>query len=156
MTGLVRKNLLLENAQLMWGSYKNFSGRPTKYNRQGVRNFCLIIPNDMAPAMRDEGWNVKIRTAKDDGDDPIYYISINVSYGNSYFGDPKVVRMTSSTKVELTEETIGMLDEDEILCADVLIRPHYSTDDNGETRVKGYLKEMYVTVQDSLSDKYTL
>ena len=151
-----RNNLVIENAELMWCSYKNFSGRATKYNRQGVKNFCLIIPDEkMAMQMKEEGWNVKIRAPRTDDDLPVYYISVNVSYGNDYFGDPKVVRMTSRTKVELTEDTIGQLDEDEILNADVVIRPHYSTSDDGETRIKGYLKEMYVTVQDSLSDKYT-
>ena len=155
MTG-IRKNFLLEHAQLMWGSYKNFSGRATKYNRQGVRNFCLIIPDELAPQMQEDGWNVKIKAPRDEGDAPIYYISVNVSYGNTYFGDPTVVRMTSTTRVELTEETIGQLDEDEILEADVLIRPHFSVGDNGETRIKGYLKEMYVTVQDSLADKYSV
>lgn len=149
-----RKNLLLEGAQLMGGSYKNFSGRQSKYNRQGARNFCLIIPNDIAPQLQAEGWNIRIRPARDEMDAPIYYVAVNVSYGNSYFGDPKVVRMTSTTKIDLTEETIGQLDDDVILSADIVVRPHYYTDDNGETRVKGYLKELYAVVEDSLADKY--
>lgn len=149
------RNFIIENANLMWGSYKNFSGRATKYNRQGARNFCLIIDDPaMANQMMEDGWNVKIRAPKSDDDVPTYYISVNVSYGNSYFGDPSIVRMTSTTKVELTEDTVGQLDEDEILSADVVIRPHRSTDDAGNTRIKGYLKEMYVHVQDSLADKY--
>lgn len=150
-------NLIIENAQLMWGSYKNFSGRATKYNRAGARNFCLIIDNsEMANKMMEDGWNVKIRAPKTEDDIPVptYYIAVNVSYGNAYFGDPKIVRMTSTTKVELTEETVGQLDEDEILYADVVIRPHRSIDDGGNARIKGYLKEMYVHVQDSLADKY--
>ncbi len=148
------RNLIIENAEFMRGSYKNFSGRKGQYNRSGQRSFCLVLTPEMAEQLRAQGWNVRLRAPRDEGDSPVYYVSINVSYGNEYYGDPIVVRITNSTRVELTEATIGQLDEDEILTADVKIRPHVSMSDDGQRRVKGYLKEMYVTVEESLADKY--
>ena len=42
-------------------TYKNFEGRGDKYNRQGDRNFVLIIPEEnMAQELINQGWNVKI------------------------------------------------------------------------------------------------
>ena len=153
MAGYYR-NLVIENADIMRGSYKNFSGRKGQYNRSGQRSFCLVLDPEMAEKLRDQGWNVRLRAPKDEGDSPVYYVSINVSYGNEYYGDPIVVRITNNSRVELTEATIGQLDEDEIISVDVKIRPHVSTSDDGQRRVKGYLKEMYVTVEESLADKY--
>lgn len=148
------RNLIIENAEIMRGSYKNFSGRKGQYNRSGQRSFCLVLTPEMAEQLRNAGWNVRLRAPRDEGDEPVYYVSINVSYGNDYYGDPIVVRITNSSRVELTEATIGQLDEDEILAVDVKIRPHVSMGDDGQRRVKGYLKEMYVTVEESLADKY--
>ena len=153
MAGYYR-NLVIENADIMRGSYKNFSGRKGQYNRSGQRSFCLVLDPETAEKLRDQGWNVRLRAPKDEGDSPVYYVSINVSYGNEYYGDPIVVRITNNSRVELTEATIGQLDEDEIISVDVKIRPHVSTSDDGQRRVKGYLKEMYVTVEESLADKY--
>lgn len=153
MAGYYR-NLVIENADIMRGSYKNFSGRKGQYNRSGQRSFCLVLDPETAEKLRDQGWNVRLRAPKDEGDSPVYYVSINVSYGNEYYGDPIVVRITNNSRVELTEATIGQLDEDEIIAVDVKIRPHVSTSDDGQRRVKGYLKEMYVTVEESLADKY--
>jgi len=156
MRNKVYEDLRIEGAKLMPGSYKNFAGRASKYNRAGARNFNVIIDDpEVANALREAGWNVKIRMPRDEGDSPTYFLGINVSFGNDYFRDPQIVRMTSKTRTELTEEDVAILDDDDILSADLVIRPHNSTDDNGENRVKGYLKEAWITVADSFSDKYS-
>ena len=44
----VNENLVIENARLL---FRNFSGRESKYNRAGQRNFCVYI-EDAADAQK--------------------------------------------------------------------------------------------------------
>ena len=49
----VNDNLVIENARLL---FRNFSGRESKYNRAGQRNFCVYIddPQDVQK-LADDG-----------------------------------------------------------------------------------------------------
>lgn len=64
----VNENLVIENARLL---FRNFSGRESKYNRAGQRNFCVYI-EDAADAQKliDDGWNVRVRPPREDGEEP--------------------------------------------------------------------------------------
>lgn len=151
----IYQDLRIENAKLMPGQYKNFGGRASKYNRAGARNFNVIIDDAaVADELRAQGWNVKIRQPRDEGDLPTFFLGVNVSFGNTYYKDPRVMRITRSTKLELDENNISILDDDDILSADLVIRPHNYTDDEGNNKVKGYLKEGYFSVAESFADKY--
>ena len=68
--------LMIEDARIL---YRNFSGTGTDYNREGDRNFNVIIEDqETALAMQKDGWNVKFRPARDEGDLHIYHIKVNV------------------------------------------------------------------------------
>ena len=50
--------LQIDDARII---FKNFEGRGDKFNREGDRNFSLLIEDpDTADAMIKEGWNVRI------------------------------------------------------------------------------------------------
>lgn len=146
-----RNSITIENAHLLGGSFKNFSGKASKFTPEGVRTFCVAIDPETAEKLRFDGWNVKQLKPRDEDEEPLDYLQVRVSYKGR---PPRVVLISGKTHTELTEETIGMLDWAEIENADLTIVP-YNWEVNGKSGVKAYLKSLYVTVVvDELAKKY--
>lgn len=144
-----RGNLIIENGQLV---FKNFSGEGGKYNHPGDRNFCVYIDDlELVDRLNGEGWRVKIRQPRDEGEPVRHYLKVNVSYK---FGGPKVFRVINRQPFECFEDTIGELDKDVILSADLVVAPSH-WENNGESGISGYLRSMYATIEtDPFYDKY--
>ena len=150
----VENKLVIENARLL---FRNFSGRESKYNRAGQRNFCVYIDDpEYAQQLIDEGWNVRVRPPREEGDNPHYYIQVSVSFENI---SPTVYMITRRKKTRLDEESISTLDFAEIRSVDLIVRPYNWVMQKGtrnEKRgVKAYLKSMYVVIdEDEFAEKY--
>lgn len=129
--------------------YRNFRGEGSMYNNEGDRNFSLVIPDpDIAEALKEDlneygvGWNVKIKAPKEEGAAPFMHMTVKVKYTDR--SKPKAYLISGNNRRELTEETIGMLDDIDIKSVDLDIRPYDNESRFGAHRT-AYLQSIYVT-----------
>ena len=142
--------LTIENARLI---YRNFGGRQTTYNAAGDRNFAIVLEDPQLIAdLRRDGWNVKEKDPKEEGDAPWYHLPVAVGYN---LRPPVITRLTTSGRMRITEELVEMLDYEDIIMCDVTLNPYQWEMPSGAKGVKAYLKTMYITVEeDALEAKY--
>lgn len=130
--------LQIDDARII---FRNFSGEPSKYNREGDRNFALVIPNsDLAERLSEDGWNVKINDPREEGDDPFIYLPVKVKFNEK---GPNVYLISGSRKNKLDEESVGILDDIDIRSVSMDIRP-YDWEVNGKTGRAAYLQSIEV------------
>ena len=136
-----RDILQIDDARII---YRNFAGRGDKYNREGDRNFAVLIPDEeIADELTRRGWNVKVKPPREEGDTPFMYLPVKVKFNDR---GPNVYLKTGHALNKLTEETVGMLDDVDIVSVDLDIRP-YDWEINGKTGRTAYLHSMQVTQQ---------
>lgn len=143
------KNLKIENAKIL---FPNFSGAEKAFNPKGRRNFCVLIDPEIAGTLSDVGWNIKMLKPREEGDEPLPYLQVAVSFEHK---PPKVVLITSGGQTILNEDNIGGLDWADIEIADIVVSP-YAWSVSGKSGVKAYLKTAYITLaEDDIEKKYS-
>ena len=141
--------------------FRNFRGEGGKFNKEGDRNFALVIAGgtldngfnrteltseEMAEALiNDEnrfgvGWNVKIKAPREEGDDPFIYLPVKVKFNDR---GPSVYLQSGRNRTGLTEDTVSILDDIDILNVDLDIRP-YDDEINGKPFRSAYLQSILV------------
>ena len=143
-------NLRIEDTRII---YRNFGGKPTKFNQQGGRRSVGIVLPSVEDGKRllKDGWPVKFLMDRDTGEEDASFISAKISYDNK---PPKIVLVTNRKQTYLDAESVDILDYADIKNVDVVLSP-FNYDFAGRTGVSAYVKTMYVTVQeDEFADKY--
>src|SRR3954447_26708015 len=99
-----KNTVLMEGVRII---FRNFSGKEGQYNREGDRNFGVILPPDVAEAMLADGWNVKyLKPREGEGDEeeaetPWLAVSVNFDKGRP----PKIVVVTDKKRTTLDEKS---------------------------------------------------
>ena len=118
LTFAPRGILQIDDARII---YRNFAGAASKFNREGDRNFSIVIPDqEMADALVNEGWNVKIKAPREDGDVPFMTLPVKVKFNDR---GPNVYLQTGNRMNRLDEDSIACLDQIDIVSVDLDVRP---------------------------------
>lgn len=146
----VAKTFQVDDAPII---FRNFTGKEGQYNREGDRNFCVILPQDIAVAMLADGWNIRYLEPREEGDVTVPYISVAVNFKNR---PPKIFLITSTARTQLNESSVDILDWADIKQADLIARG-YDWFVNGKSGTKAYLQTLFVTIEeDALEIKYAI
>ena len=130
--------LQIEDARII---FRNFAGLGSKYNREGDRNFAVIIPNEeICNQLVENGWNVKIKPPREEDDSPFMYLPVKVKFNNK---GPGAYVVSGNNVQRLNEDTISMLDEIDIASVDMDLRP-YDWEVNDKTGRTAYLQAINV------------
>lgn len=136
-----RNILQIDDARII---YKNFAGKGDKFNREGDRNFAVVIPDEeLADELVDRGWNVRIKPPREDDEIPFMYLPVKVKFNDR---GPNIYLRTGRNQIRLSEEAVSCVDHMDILGVDLDIRP-YDWEVNGKTGRTAYLQSMLV-IQD--------
>ena len=147
LTFAPRGVLQIDDARLV---FKNFRGEGSKFNREGERNFAVVIETEeqYKALMEDtnkygDSWNVRVKDPREEGDAPFMYLPVKVKFNDI---GPTVHLVAGRNKTQLTEASIAILDKVDILQVNLDIRP-YDGEVNGKTYRAAYLKSIQV-IQD--------
>lgn len=130
--------LQIDDARII---YRNFAGAASKFNREGDRNFAVVIPDqETADALSEQGWNVKIKPPRDEDDEPFMFLPVKVKFNDR---GPIAYLQSLGNVTKLDEESIDCLDEIDIAQVDLDIRP-YDWIVNGREGRTAYLQSISV------------
>jgi hypothetical protein len=137
--------------------FRNFSGAARPFNKAGDRNFNVIIPEDLASQLIQDGWNVKWKDPRYEDETGIWVLKVLVKYtaqDGRKLRPPRVVLISSRGRTTLDESMISLLDWARIEMCDLMINPRWF-DVNGKQGYTAYLHAIYVTIEeDELELKY--
>jgi hypothetical protein len=142
------RNVVIEDARII---KRNFAGKEGMYNREGDRNFVVLLDDDVAETLAKDGWNIKRLRAREEDDPEQAIMQVSVNFKGR---PPKIIVITSRGRTSLGEDEVEILDWADIRTVDMIVNP-YEWAVNGKTGVKAYLQSIFVTIEeDFLERKY--
>lgn len=121
--------------------YRNFSGAGSKFNREGDRNFSVVIDDqNIADQLIAEGWNIKVRPPRDEDEMPFMHLPVKIKFNDR---GPIVYLQSGDNLVRLEEDMVSCLDNVDIIGVDLDVRP-YDWEVNGKTGRTAYLHSIRV------------
>ena len=146
-----REMVSVEDARI---ALKNFRG--DKFGNGGKRSFCLVIPSE---EIKDElvkrGWNVRIRPALHDGEEPFMYLPINVNDFRDDGRGPNVYIKSGSNPLYKVESNMRLdsLQDMSIASVDLYFRP-YDNEERGTRTAWAQSLKIYQRITDPFYEEY--
>lgn len=141
----------LEDIRVKW-AFSHFDGRADTFNDQGDYNFTIILPEETARTLADEGWAVKELPPYEEGDDPEFTLKVKISYK---YEAPKIYLIKGNRKIRAEEADLSDIRRDTCEQIDVIITPSRWVNGN-RSGISAYAKELYAQVKESrFENKYS-
>jgi len=140
----------LEDVKVKW-AFSHFDGREDTFNAQGEHNFTIMLPDDIADKLREEGWNIRDMAGYEEGDPDEHLLKIKISYK---YEPPKVFLIKGDRKLRAEQRDLADIRRDTCEQIDVIITPSRWVNGNA-SGITAYAKELYAKVKESrFSSKY--
>ena len=138
---------IVQNTTLV---YKNFSGAPTKYNREGGRpTFAIVLDPQQADKFREKGFNIKPFRPQDE--EELYSLEIKVNWNSRFPPNINVIELVQGQVKGKPKPknriTSGVLDTFQIKKADVLFNGHEYDPVDHPGKCTAYLSTAYIHVE---------
>lgn len=168
-------DLTFEGAKIV---FRNFAGVGNQFNREGARNFSIVIPSlEAAMALYEAGWNVGVKAQKQEDkdaikaasgfkekvqilsdrgvlDEALFHLKTTVNFNSKKPAEIFLVTEMGRKPLKLDENTVAQLDLADIVSCDIIVSPYAWTSPRG-SGITAYLKTMYVLIrQDPFAAKY--
>ena len=128
----------INNAKII---FKNFSGKPGVYNKEGDRNFCLLLPDDAAvDFFRRNGYSPTVKPSTSEEGEFFRYIKVKLKFNQ---WGPTIILKSGDKKTRVDENLVSALDSIRIESVDMDIRPYY-WEVNGKEGRSAYLQAINV------------
>ena len=131
--------LMLDNCRIV---FRNFAGAGTQFNREGDRNFAVVITDsDIADELSNDNWNVKVKPPRNPDDDPFMYLPVKIKFNDR---GPSIYLETNGQIRRLNEETCRILDNIDIADVSMDVRPYDWELSSGKSGRTAYLQSIKV------------
>jgi hypothetical protein len=138
------EDIELEDAQIKW-AFSHFDGREDTFNAEGDHNFTVILPEQTARELLEEGWNIHEIDGYEEGDPPEFTLKVKISYR---FEPPKVYLIKGQRKFRADERDLADITRATCEQIDVIITPSRWV--HGQNSgISAYVKELYAKVRQS-------
>lgn len=134
----------LADVQIKW-AFSHFDGREDTFNAEGDHNFTIMLPEETAMKLKEEGWTIREMEGYEEGDPPEFLLKVKISYR---YEPPKVYLIKGQRKVRADERDLADIRRDTCDRIDVIITPSRWVHGQN-TGISAYVKELYATVRES-------
>ena len=129
----------ISNAKILW---KNFTGELGFYNKEGGRNFCLVLSDDASVNFfKQNGYSVAVKPSGVEVGEFIRYLKVKLKFNNR---KPAIILKSNNKTIRVDENLVSVLDSIKIKSVDMGIKPYHWELPNGEHGQIAYLSNMTV------------